>query len=116
MTAQVKRVATKQLSALILILIVALASASVLLLQNATGESGKKTAPVHVGVSFQGNTTAEAKLLIDRIKDYTNLFVLGFSPVSRQEETTTEVCDYAFAAGMDIIVNFGYYDRIASGE
>ena len=99
---------TKQISALILILITALATASSLLSQNATSESSKETTPVHVGVAFQGNTTAEANLLIDRVKDYTNLFVLGSSPVSRKEETTTEVCDYAVASGLDIIVNFGY--------
>jgi hypothetical protein len=26
------------------------------------------------GVAFQGDTVAEAKLLIDRVKDYTNVF------------------------------------------
>jgi hypothetical protein len=110
----VKRIGTKKVSALIMILIVALAASSFLLFQNATSENSNETTPPHVGVAFQGNTTAEAKLLIDRVKAYTNLFVLGSSPVSRKEETTTEVCDYAVASGLDIIVNFGYYDPNAS--
>jgi hypothetical protein len=35
-----------------------------------------KAADYYFGVSFCGNTAAEAKLLIDRAKCYTNLFVL----------------------------------------
>ena len=66
--------------------------------------------PVYVGVSFNGETVADARLLIDRVKDYTNLFVLGSTPVSRNETATNEVCDYAVSQGLSIIVNFGYYD------
>jgi hypothetical protein len=66
--------------------------------------------PVYVGVAFQGSTADEAKLLIDRIKNYTNLFLIGMSPVSRNETATNEVADYAIANGMNLMVNFGYYD------
>lgn len=66
-------------------------------------------APVYVGVAFQGDTVAEAKLLIDRVKSYTNLFIVGMTPVSRNESTMSEVCDYATSQGLNIIVNFGYY-------
>jgi len=34
------------------------------------------------GVSFGGNTTSEAKLLIDRVKSYTNLFVINSWQIS----------------------------------
>ena len=61
----------------------------------------------YVGVAFCGNTTAEAKNLIDRVKGYTNLFVLQSGPVSETEVLTTEICDYAANAGLDIIVYFG---------
>jgi hypothetical protein len=62
---------------------------------------------VYVGVSFCGDTAAEAKLLIDRVKGYTNLFVLQSGPISRNETATTEICDYAVNAGLKIIVYFG---------
>ena len=39
------------------------------------------TVKPYFGVSFNGNTTDEAKLLIDRIKDYTNLFVIQSGPI-----------------------------------
>ena len=67
--------------------------------------------PVYVGVSFEGETAAEAKLLIDRVENYTNLFVIGTTPVSKNETITNEVCDYAISKGLNIIVNFGYYTQ-----
>jgi hypothetical protein len=69
-----------------------------------------ENAPIYVGVAFQGSTVAEAKLLIDRIKNYTNLFVLGASPLSRNETATNEIADYAITRGLNLMVNFGYYD------
>jgi hypothetical protein len=65
--------------------------------------------PFYVGVNFCGNTTAEAKLLIDKVKNYTNLFVLQSWPISRNETATTEICDYTVAQGLNIIINLGVH-------
>ncbi len=82
----------------------------IILLTQAISVKSSKDDPVYVGVTFGGNTPAEAKLLIDRVKGYTNLFVLGMSPVSKNETATNEVADYAVANELNLMVNFGYYD------
>jgi hypothetical protein len=74
------------------------------------GESSE-TLPFHVGVTFCGNTTAEAKLLIDKVKGYTNLFVLQSGPLQQDIDAITEICDYAADAGLDFIVYFGSYEK-----
>ena len=64
----------------------------------------------YFGVSFNGNTTSEAKLLIDKIKDYTNLFVLQSGPISKNETAINITCDYAVESNLDFIVYFGWFD------
>ncbi|MEM2099251.1 MAG: hypothetical protein QXU99_05875 [Candidatus Bathyarchaeia archaeon] len=64
----------------------------------------------YIGVTYCGNSTAEAKMLIDRVKTYTNLFVLQSFNFSRNENATKEICDYAVAKNLNIILNLATYN------
>lgn len=76
-----------------------------------TANNDRKTVPdVNVGVAFCGNTTSEAKRLIDRTKGNTNLFILDAAgnPINRNQTMIEEICDYAFSSGLKIIINVGF--------
>lgn len=60
------------------------------------------------GVTLGGNTTRQAKLLIDRVKEYTNLFVINSWDITSNETALTEICNYAVDAEMNIIVFFSF--------
>ena len=99
----------KRVHILSLILIIILIAASATFLVSYVQSSNQPKAPVYVGIAYGGNTTAEAKLVIDRVKSYTNLFILdsGINPVSSNQSAVKEICDYAVNAGLNIIVNVG---------
>ena len=102
----------------IVIIILFFASAELLLpyLNQNDKEQQPQTAGFHVGVSFGGNTTAQAKLLIDRVKNFTNLFVLQSGPVSTNETSLNEIVNYAVASRLDVIVYFGYFNPAYSWQ
>lgn len=75
--------------------------------------TSKDQKPFYVGVTYGGSNSADAKTLIDKVKDYTNLFVVASGPLQGTSEME-EVCDYAVKAGLDIIVNFGSDERYRS--
>lgn len=96
----------KKALTLVLILLF-LFSAFAFLTHNYSTSAPETIEQCYVGVAFCGNTTAEAKLLIDRVKTYTNLFVLQSGPISENETATNEICDYAVSSGLNIVVYFG---------
>lgn len=60
------------------------------------------------GVSYGLNTVYEAKLLIDKVKGYTNFFLINNWDISTNKTALNEICDYATEAGLSFIVFFDY--------
>ena len=75
-----------------------------------TSLSNNSKPQFHVGVTFGGNNSNDAKLLIDRVKDYTNLFVVASGPLQYNSTELEKTCDYAVKSGLDVIVYFGSYE------
>ncbi|MGD2065901.1 MAG: hypothetical protein PVI43_01860 [Candidatus Bathyarchaeota archaeon] len=63
--------------------------------------------PFYVGVTYCAGSAEEAKLLIDRVKNYTNLFVLQSGGLQRYPDVINEIGDYAVSSGMYFIISFG---------
>jgi len=64
------------------------------------------------GVSFGGNTTSQAKLLIDKVKGYTNLFIINSWETSINETALNEICEYVVDAEMNFMVFFDFLSHI----
>ncbi len=67
-----------------------------------------------VGVEFAYNEDAgevnvlmnDLKKLVDKVKDYTNLFVIGSIEISFNQTALNEACDYIVDSGLHLIVLF----------
>jgi hypothetical protein len=101
----------------VLILLMVVSVLGVPLLQS--GSSQIKADPgVFVGIAFGGNTTEQAFSLIDEVKDYTNLFILasGRNPISENQTKVEQICDYATANGLSVIINVGVKEADHPGK
>jgi hypothetical protein len=73
----------------------------------------KEQKQFYVGVSYCGNSVQEAKELIDKVRDYTNLFVLQSGILTNTAEVE-EIGDYAVASNLSFTVYNSknvYYDK-----
>jgi len=105
----------KQIHLISIILVIVLLISSTALMVSYTQSNNQilpKT-PVYVGIAFCGETVEQAKLLIDKTKSYTNLFILnaGQNSICTNQKVVMEILDYATDADLDIIVNLGSYTR-----
>jgi hypothetical protein len=98
----------KKALAISAILIIVIALVAVLLI----GYDALQTAEnpeAYVGVAYCGNSVAEGKQLIDKVKGYTNLFVLQSAQLQRHLPSVDELGDYAVSSGLYFLPYFGNY-------
>ncbi len=96
---------------LLLIAIIAVAALTFIYVQQQAAKDTQKD-DFYFGVSFGGQTPQEAKVLIDKVKNYTNLFLINSHDLSTNETALNEVCDYASQANLKFIVYFQFISRI----
>lgn len=108
---RMKSSARKILISTLLIAILAVSALAIQQTYFSQGQNNKKNIP-YVGIAYCGTTITEAKELIDKSKDYTNLFVLasGRNPISKNQSAVEEICDFAVANDLSIIINLGIDD------
>ncbi len=92
-------------------LVVIVLLASLLAVQNtsfSTGDPPKPAPPkFFLGVEIGWYASVnQAKAVIDKAKDYTNLIVIATPTITANDATLNETCDYAYRAGMYIMVYF----------
>jgi hypothetical protein len=87
--------------AAIAVLAIGLFAADYMLLKDAKAQDS-----FYVGVTYCGSSTEEAKTLIDRVKDYTNILVLQSGPLMDDTDAVNEIGDYAVAKGLRFAVFF----------
>ena len=59
-----------------------------------------------VGVEFAYGDVSDCKELVDKVKDYTNLFVVGALEISFNQTWLNATCDYVYDAGLSFIILF----------
>ena len=99
---------TKLLGLIFLTILVGFASITSLYFYYLNGNEDSKE-KFFFGVSYGQNTVEEAKTLIDKVKNYTNLFIINSYPITTNytdPEILNEICDYAAKADLYFIVYF----------
>ena len=96
------------------ILVISVSIASIYVYYRVRNEDSKEK--FFFGVTYGQNTVEEAKLLIDKVKNYTNLFVVDSYPITTNNtnpQVLNEICDYAAKANLHFIV---YFFSFLSGD
>jgi hypothetical protein len=89
----------------VILVIVVSAFAAIQIYSSSLGQVASKK-PFYVGVTYCGSSTTEAEQLIDKVKNYANLFVLDSGPLMQNVEAMEQICDYAVNSGLNVIACF----------
>jgi hypothetical protein len=93
----------------LVLLVVFIMSTSIIISEHSAKATTDGT--VFVGVTFGGTTVQQAKQLIDKVKSYTNLFVIDSWTIDGAFNSSAgldEICDYAVNANLSVMVYFSF--------
>jgi hypothetical protein len=98
------------------VLLIVLISVSLFLAVNMFSTK-TSTRPFYVGVEFAyGNQFSQLKALVDQVKSYTNLFVIGSVVLTFNRTALDESCKYLFNSGLNFIVLITSYPMYNSSN
>jgi hypothetical protein len=69
------------------------------------------TTEVFLGVEIAYGGVDDLKDLVDKVKNYSNLFIIGTLEISLNQTALNEACDYIYEAGLHFIVLFTFEDK-----
>ncbi|HUS89924.1 MAG TPA: hypothetical protein VMW91_11300, partial [Desulfosporosinus sp.] len=98
---------TKPVALILLTFLVISASITSIFVHNQINRDSKEE--FFFGVTYGQNTLEEAKILIDKVKNYTNLFIINSYPITTNNtdpDVLNEICDYAAKSDLYFIVYF----------
>lgn len=97
------------LALVVVILAIVLSSyfAESILIQNDLPKTIESAPKAYVGVTYCGDSVTQAEQLIDKVKGYTNLFVLQSGLLEQNFNSVNEIGNYAVDAGMYFLPYFG---------
>ena len=94
----------------VLIVVLAVSAGAIYIYAHYTSNTAGAADEFYFGVTCGFNTTRESEVLIDKVKNYTNLFIIDSWDVARNETMLNEICDYAANTNLKFIV---YFDLIS---
>jgi hypothetical protein len=95
-----------------LLLLVILILSSVVILVLELQVSSVKPSDVYFGVSYGGLSAEGSKPLIDKVKSYTNVFLIASYDITTNETALNIICNYCVQANLKFIVYFQFISRI----
>ncbi len=65
-----------------------------------------------VEIAYENANASDVKVMVDKVKDYTNLIVIGSPEISLNQTALNETCDYISNAGLNFIVLFTKQENV----
>jgi hypothetical protein len=96
----------------LLLLVVLVLSVGTVVLGESLQTDRENPADFYFGVSYGQISAGQAKPLIDKVKTYTNIFLIASWNITANQTALNEVCDYCMQANLKFIVYFQFISRI----